>query len=253
MKLFSQVYGEGAPLIIMHGVFGMSDNWATLGKMWSGHFEVHLLDMRNHGRSPHADAFSYELMAEDIHQYIQDNSLDKCNIIGHSMGGKVAMLFAVLNPPLVERLVVADIAPKAYSPHHQEVVEALQALNLGAISNRSDAMEKFGPKLDQATKQFLLKSLYRKDKNEFAWRFNVEALCREVQKKGEDFPPNAIFQGKTLFIRGGDSPYVKDKDWDKIEQHFPMASLETIAGAGHWLHAQKPQAFFEAVNDFLGS
>lgn len=253
MKLFSQVYGEGTPLIIMHGVFGMSDNWTTLGKKWSQNYQVHLLDMRNHGRSPHSDAFSYELMADDLYQYIEDHKLEACNIIGHSMGGKVAMLFAVLNPDRVARLVVADIAPKPYTPHHHEVVEALQGFNLEDISNRSDAMEKFGPKLDQATKQFLLKSLYRKEKDEFAWRFNVDALSREVQKKGQGFPPNAIFQGETLFIRGGDSPYIKDRDWDTIEQHFPKARLETIAGAGHWLHAQKPQAFFEAVSAFLSS
>lgn len=253
MKLFSQVYGKGKPLIIMHGVFGMSDNWATLGKKWSDQYQVHLLDMRNHGRSPHSDEFSYDLMADDLYQYLQQNNIEKARIIGHSMGGKVAMLFSVLNPEMVTRLVVADIAPKVYKPHHQEVVKALKELNLAEISNRSDAMEKFGNNLDTPTKQFLLKSLYRKDQNEFGWRFNVEAISREVQKPGEEFPPNAIFQGPSLFIRGGDSPYIKDRDWETIERHFPHAELETIAGAGHWLHAQKPEEFYDTVSAFLSA
>ncbi len=252
MKLYSQISGKGEALIIMHGVFGMSDNWQTLGRKWAEQYEVHLLDMRNHGRSPHSDEFSYELMSDDLVEYMDDHNINKARIIGHSMGGKVAMLFSVLNPERTEKLVVADIAPKPYKPHHQQILQALQGLDLDTIKTRSESDEQFGIK-DEGTKQFLLKSLYWKEKNQLAWRFNLAVIAREIEKVGEPLPGQAIFYGPTLFVRGGNSGYIKDEDIDEIQMHFPEAKLQTIDGAGHWLHAEKPREFFALVDEFLKS
>lgn len=236
----------------MHGVFGMGDNWQTLGRQWSDNFEVHLVDMRNHGRSPHSEEFSYDVMSDDLVEYLDDHKIDKAYIIGHSMGGKVAMHFATLNPERVEKLVIADIGPKSYKPHHQEIIDALQSLDLENITSRTEAQEQFAIN-EPGTKQFLLKSLYWKEKGQLAWRFNVPVIAREIVKVGEALPPNAIYNGEVLFVRGGNSWYIKDEDWDGILEHFPEADLATIDGAGHWLHAEKPKEFFKSVNSFLMS
>ncbi len=250
MKLFSQISGEGAPLIIMHGVFGMGDNWATLGRKWSEHFQVHLLDMRNHGRSPHSDEFSYPKMSDDLVEYLDNKNIEKANLIGHSMGGKAAMLFACQNPEKIAKLVVADIAPKKYKPHHQAITDALQALDLENIKSRSEAEKQFKIQ-EESVQQFLLKSLYWKEKNQLAFRFNVDVIAREVSKVNEPLPDQAVFYGKTLFVRGGNSQYILDEDFGLIHDHFPKAKMETIQGAGHWLHAEKPRAFFEVVHRFF--
>tara|TARA_R110002096_G_scaffold276109_3_gene470053 strand:+ start:117794 stop:118558 length:765 start_codon:yes stop_codon:yes gene_type:complete len=254
MKLYSKIMGEGEPLIIMHGVFGMGDNWQSLGRKWAQDFEVHLLDMRNHGKSPHAEEFSYELMSEDLLEYMDDRQMDKAFIIGHSMGGKTAMLFSVLNPDRVSKLIIADIAPKPYKPHHQEILEALNSLKLDEIKSRTEAEDQFSNKIqDLGTRQFLLKSLYWKEKGLLEWRFNLKVIEREIMKVGDGLVANAIFNGPCLFLRGGNSWYIKDEDEDQILEHFPQASLETIEGAGHWLHAEKPIEFFEIANGFLNS
>lgn len=252
MKLFSKIMGQGEPLIIMHGVFGMSDNWQTLGRKWADNFEVHLLDMRNHGKSPHSEEFSYDIMSEDLIKYMDDNSIASAHILGHSMGGKVAMLFAVLNPDRVSKLIIADIAPKEYKPHHQEILEALNFLDLPKIKSRGEAEELFSAKIkDLGTRMFLLKSLYWKEKDLLDWRFNLKVIEREILNVGEGLASNAIFFGTCLFVRGGKSWYIKDEDEEQILEHFPSSSLATINGAGHWLHAEKPMEFFETVDEFL--
>lgn len=187
MKLYSKIMGEGEPLIIMHGVFGMGDNWQSLGRKWAQDFEVHLLDMRNHGKSPHAEEFSYELMSEDLLEYMDDRQMDKAFIIGHSMGGKTAMLFSVLNPDRVSKLIIADIAPKPYKPHHQEILEALNSLKLDEIKSRTEAEDQFSNKIqDLGTRQFLLKSFEGKvslriqkticNFKKLNWLFSVEPM-----------------------------------------------------------------------------
>ncbi len=250
MKLFSQVMGDGPALVIMHGVFGMSDNWQSLGRMWSKHYQVHLLDMRNHGRSPHSDQFSYEIMSDDLLEYMDDHQLLQATILGHSMGGKVAMLFSVLNPTRVAKLIVADIAPKAYAPHHHQILSALKNLPLAQLKSRSEALQQFEIK-DEGTKQFLLKSLYWPEKGVLDWRFNLAVISNEIEKVGEALPPQAIFNQATLFIRGGASNYILDEDLDLIEDHFPQAELDTIPQVGHWLHAENPKEFYAKVNAFL--
>lgn len=252
MNLHSKVMGQGEPMIIMHGVFGMGDNWQTLGRKWAENFEVHLLDMRNHGKSDHSNEFSYDIMCDDLTDYLDQNNINKAIILGHSMGGKVAMLFSVLHPKRVSKLIVGDIGPMAYKPHHQEIIHALQSLKLDNIKSRGEAEKQFSTYIDDLdTRQFLLKSLYWKEKGLLAWRFNLEVIAREILKVGEALPSTAIFSGPTAFIRGGNSWYIKDEDEDFILDHFPDAQLLTIDGAGHWLHAEKPLEFFELVSRFI--
>lgn len=253
MELYHNVMGEGYPLIIIHGLFGMSDNWKSLGKKWSSDYEVHLLDMRNHGRSGHSDTFDYDAMSDDLAEYLESKSIDDAYILGHSMGGKVAMLFASLNPDKVRKLVVADIGPKYYEPHHEVIIEALETLDLENISSRSEARDNFADYLSDGVRQFLLKSLYWVDRGRLDWRFNLKIIAEKIENVGVALPPNAIFEKPTLFARGGESYYIKDEDVDLLYDHFPDAELETIPGAGHWLHAEKPEEFYELVNRFLAS
>lgn len=252
MKLYSKILGEGKPLIIMHGVFGMGDNWQTLGRYWAKDYQVHLMDMRNHGRSERSDDFSYELMSDDILEYLDEHNIDKVLMLGHSMGGKVGMLFSVLNPSRVEKLIVADIAPKAYKPHHQKILHALHSLDLQSIKSRGQAEEEFSKNIsDEGTKQFLLKSLYWKEKGLLDWRFNLPIISKEISKVGDALPSTAIFFGPTVFIRGGNSDYILDEDEDVLLDHFPESTLETVENAGHWLHAEKPKEFFALADEFL--
>ncbi|QLE01607.1 alpha/beta fold hydrolase [Galbibacter sp. BG1] len=251
--LKSKILGSGEPLLILHGFLGMSDNWKTLGNKYADEgFEVHLLDLRNHGKSFHSNEFSYELMVEDVLTYISEKKLGKANLIGHSMGGKVAMLLAVTNPSSVERLLIADIAPKYYPPHHQTIINGLQALDFSSISSRSDADEELSKYIsDWGTRQFLLKNLYWKDKETLAFRFNLPVLSEAQDEIGEALPSQKTFPGKTLFLRGSKSEYISPNDTEIIKTHFPQATVETIDNAGHWLHAENPEQFFEKSSSFL--
>ena len=254
MKLYSQILGEKeAPaLIIMHGVFGMGDNWQTLGRKWAEQYAIHLLDMRNHGRSPHSEAFSYDLMTADLLEYLNEHQLSEAYILGHSMGGKVAMQFAVEHPEKTARLIVADMAPRPYEPHHGFIIEALQSLDFEKLSSRKEAEKALAKKIDNpGIRQFLLKSLYWKEKEQLAWRFNVPVIGKAVAQSGHYLPANAVYSGASLFLRGGKSEYLKDSDWNEIKKHFTNAELATIEGAGHWVHAEKPREFKAAVDAFL--
>ena len=253
MKLYARVYGEGRPLIILHGLFGMSDNWQSHAKNFSElGFQVHVPDQRNHGQSPCSDEFSYATMADDLEEYMGDHGLDKACIIGHSMGGKVAMLFAATRPEKVEKLVVVDIAPKAYPVHHQAYIDAMNGLDLNAISTRKEADVAMQKSVDNfAIRQFLLKSLYWKEKGVLAWRFNLKAIEANIGMVGEKLFEDAEFSGETLFIRGAQSGYIKPEDEDLIYHHFPLATIYTIQNAGHWVHAEAAEEFSDTVSRFL--
>lgn len=251
--LTSKIIGSGEPLLILHGFLGMSDNWKTLGKKYADEgFEVHLLDLRNHGKSFHSDNFSYELMVEDVVKYTTSKNLSQVNIIGHSMGGKVAMLLAVSHPDVVKRLLIADIAPKYYPPHHQTIINGLKSLDFNKITTRTEADEALSNYInDWGTRQFLLKNLYWKTKDKLAFRFNLPVLENAQEEIGEALPAQKTFDGKTLFLRGSKSEYISPNDKDLIKTHFPIANLETIDNAGHWLHAENPKQFFEKSISFL--
>ena len=250
--LYSKIEGSGRPLIILHGFLGMSDNWKTLGKQFSANFQVHILDLRNHGRSLHSEDFSYEIMVQDVFEYCQAHQLEHINIIGHSMGGKVAMLLATTHPELVHKLIVADIGPKFYPLHHQDILEGLNAVDFSKKPSRSDVeeiMEKYIS--DLGTRQFLTKSLFWQEPEQLAFRFNLAVFNRKMDEIGVPLPENSIFKKPTLFIRGGNSRYILDSDFEMIKQHFPNSSIETIPNTGHWLHAEKPAEFYQKATSFL--
>ena len=255
MNLHYKKYGEGVPLLILHGLFGSLDNWATLGKKLSKYFTVYLIDQRNHGHSPHNHVFDYDVMSADIEQLIKKEGLDEVNLIGHSMGGKAAMFFSVYNPDKVKKLIVVDIAPKEYPVTHDGLIDALQSLNLSEIQDRGEADDQLSKKIsDYATRQFLLKSLHwKKEGNEekLKWRFNLDAIEKNLENIGKPLPHNAIFNGETLFINGKNSDYITTADENLIHHHFPHSVIKTITEAGHWVHAEKPDEFLEIILEFL--
>lgn len=253
--LYSRIEGQGKPLIIIHGFLGMSDNWKSFGSLYAAEgFQSHILDLRNHGRSIHSEDFSYEVMAQDVLEYCQQHNLEKIFIIGHSMGGKVAMLFATKYPEMMEKLIVADIGPKYYAPHHQDILAGLNAVDFSSKPDRTAVEEILFPFIpDYGTRQFLMKSLYWKEPGQLAFRFNLDVFNRKVEEVGKILPENAIFEKPTLFIRGGNSNYILDADLPEIKEHFPNLELATIPNTGHWLHAENPNLFFRETALFLNS
>lgn len=251
--LYSKIEGSGKPLLILHGFLGMSDNWKTLGAQFATEgYQVHLLDLRNHGRSFQSEAFSYQVMMQDVLAYCKDNSLDAINIIGHSMGGKVAMLLATTHPELVGKLIVADIGPKFYPQHHQDILAGLNAVDFSVKPSRNEVeevMAKYIP--DFGTRQFLMKNLYWKEPGQLAFRFNLAVFNTKMDEIGVALPENLIFEKPTLFIRGGNSNYILESDFENIKHHFPNSIIETIPNVGHWLHAENPAVFYEKVVSFL--
>lgn len=261
--LHSKIEGQGAlaegesseakPLIILHGFLGMSDNWKTLGTQYAEQgFQVHMLDLRNHGRSFHSDEFNYEIMIQDVLDYCQAYELENVAIIGHSMGGKVAMLFATTYSEKVDQLIVADIGPKYYSPHHQDILAGLNAVDFTLKPDRTqvdEILKNFIP--DFGTRQFLMKSLYWQEPGQLAFRFNLEVFNKKIEEIGAQLPISAIFQKPTLFVRGGNSNYIKNEDFQEIKNHFPQAQIVTIPNVGHWLHAENPKEFYEKTIAFL--
>ena len=251
--LYSKIEGQGKPLLILHGFMGMSDNWKTLGSQYAQEgFQVHILDLRNHGRSFHSDIFNYEVMVQDVVDYCIENNLTNIDCIGHSMGGKVAMLLATQFPNLVDQLIVADIGPKFYPQHHQTILEGLNAVDFSLKPSRSEVEETISKYIpDFGTRQFLLKSLYWVEPGQLAFRFNLAVFNIQIEQIGTALPEKAHFENPTLFIRGGNSNYILDSDIEGIHFHFPKAVINTISNVGHWLHAEKPQEFFELTKNFL--
>ncbi|MFN3639724.1 MAG: alpha/beta fold hydrolase [Flavobacterium sp.] len=251
--LYSKIEGKGPAIIIMHGFLGMSDNWKTIGsKLAENGFQVHLVDARNHGRSFHSEVFTYEAMANDVKSYIQYHNIEEAFFLGHSMGGKVMIHFAVNNPGAVKKLIIADIGPKYYPPHHQQILEGLNAVDFSLKPERSDVEEILKKYIkDVGVRQFLMKSLFWKSSGQLDFRFNVPVFMKEIEQIGVALSLHQKFEGDTLFIRGGNSNYIVDEDWPEIVKHFPNAYLETIENAGHWLHAEQPDEFYKKTVDFI--
>jgi esterase len=253
MNLHSTILGEGQAFIFLHGFLGMSDNWKTLGTQFSEEaYEVHLIDQRNHGRSFHSDEFNYEVMVEDLKRYCEQHQLKDIVLLGHSMGGKTAMSFAVEYPEVVSKLIIADISPRYYPTHHDDILKGLSALDFTTLESRGaaeDAMKRYVP--DVGTRQFLLKNLYWKEKGRLALRMNLEVLKDQVNEVGEALPMHAKFENETLFLRGDRSEYIALQDESLIHLHFPKSKIITIADAGHWLHAENPTDFYAEVQNFL--
>lgn len=257
MKLFFRKSGSGKPLIILHGLFGISDNWAALAKLWSQYFTVYAVDLRNHGQSPHSNEWNYTVMAEDIIELMGDEKLQDVTIVGHSMGGKVAMRLAIDYPMALSKMIVIDIAPRQYAPHHSDVLTALKKVNPASLESRKQAEVILREDLhDEGTIQFLLKNLYWKETEHgdktLAWRFNLDVIAREIQQVNVATMPPLICETESLFIRGGKSQYILAEDEADIRVQFPNSQIITIDGAGHWVHAEQPFPVYEAVLQFCG-
>lgn len=251
--LNSRIEGEGHPLIIIHGFLGMSDNWKSLASLYAAlGFQVHMIDLRNHGKSFHSDEFNYTVMSNDILEYCEHYHLENVSVIGHSMGGKVAMLFATTHPKMVEKLIIADIGPKYYAPHHQDILTGLNAVDFSQKPDRASVEEILYPLIpDFGTRQFLMKNLYWVEPGQLAFRFNLPVFNAKIETIGEALPEGNHFNKPTLFIRGENSSYILDDDLLKINNHFPIFELATIPNVGHWLHAENPKLFFEETARFL--
>lgn len=252
MQLNYKVFGQGEPIIILHGLFGMLDNWQTLARQLAEHYTVFIVDQRNHGRSPHVDTHDYESMAEDLRAFMESQFVLKAHIIGHSMGGKTAMQFATHYPDMVDHLVVVDIAPKKYSAGHQEIFAALLALDLAKAESRKDVGVQLQAKIPEAgIRQFLMKNIIREADNGFRLRMNLPVIHRDYQKILDPLEMEEPFEGPSLFVRGGRSNYVAETDLEMIQEYFPEAQLESIEGAGHWVHAEAPKEFLAHLLAFL--
>ena len=240
-------------LLILHGFLGMSDNWKSLAVQFSENgFDVHVLDLRNHGKSFQTDDFSYDLMVDDVLRYCEYHQIQKTNIIGHSMGGKLAMFLAIQNQNLVEKLVIADIAPKYYEPHHDKILIGLQAVDFAKKPSRAkvdEILQNYIP--DFGTRQFLLKNLYWQTPGQLAFRFNLTSFLNNKLAVGEVLPESTKFEKPTLFLRGGNSNYILDSDAQNIIKHFPNSETIAIPNVGHWLHAENPVLFFQKTLFFL--
>ncbi len=252
MKLFYRESGEGKPLVILHGLFGSSDNWMSVTKELALKYKVYVLDARNHGQSPHEDLHSYETMAADLKQFLDDHNIQKPILIGHSMGGKTIMRFAADYKGIAEKLIVVDISPRFYGRHHQDILAGLNAINLETLQTRNEAdaiLSNFVG--DTGVRMFLLKSLYRTSEGTFQWRINLPVIEQQIDNIGEPLPEEAHIGTPALFIRGSESGYIEDKDKAVIEKHFSQYTLETVTGASHFVHAEKPKEVIALIENFI--
>ena len=261
MELFFRKYGEGPPLIILHGLYGSSDNWVSVGRELAENFEVYLIDQRNHGQSPHSPDHNYSLMKEDLREFMDQHSIDKAIIKGHSMGGKTAIFFAADYPERISHLIVVDISPRSYKTTnssqlkmHESIIRAMYNLDFYGIQNRQEIGDILSKSIPQdRIRQFLLKNVHRTKNNEYSWSINIKTIRNEIQNimGGLDENHPEIIGFPVLFINGEESDYIIDKDREIIKRIFPYADFESIPNAGHWLHAEQPEIFMKKVKDFI--
>ena len=256
MQLFHRHFGEkgNQPIIILHGIFGISDNWVTYGRRLSQEgFEVFVLDQRNHGQSPQSDVFNYLALTDDLFDFIDEHEIDDPILLGHSMGGKVAMRFALENPQLINKLIVVDISLKAYGPRrqHKSLIKAMKSVDLSMVSTRQEVEEQLVPIIPELRlRQFVLKNLHRKEKDQFEWRIYVEGIEQNLDQMFDSIDTISKFEKPTLFIKGGASDYILLEDYDQIRYNFPNAEIITIADASHWVHVESPERFYQLTMGF---
>jgi len=263
MKLFFKKYGQGPAMVIVHGLYGSSDNWAMIAKALGKHFEVYVIDQRNHGRSPHSNEHNYDLMREDLYEFAMDHNIENAIFLGHSMGGKTVMHFAATYPELVNGLVVVDIAPKSYklSPDlmrhttdHKAILNSIDRIDPNEYGSREDIDRELGKTIEsERVRQFLLKNLVRNGGNGYKWKLNIKVLNAKLDSvltgiNEKDFEKGKGITGfPVLFVKGARSNYILNGDLDLIKTVFPYADMVSIPDAGHWLHVEKPGMLVEAV------
>jgi pimeloyl-ACP methyl ester carboxylesterase len=251
MKLHFKKSGKGKPFLILHGLFGSADNWLGIAKNLEESYTLYLIDLRNHGDSPHSEEWNYEVMAEDLRELMDAEGLESVYLLGHSMGGKAAMKLALMYPERVEKLIVADIAPRPYPVHHQHILEALNAVDLNKTNSRKDAEAQLAEFIDEkGIRQFLLKNLTRKD-GKFAWKNNLPVITQKIENVGEAIESDRPFDKPVLFMGGANSDYIKSSDKNDIDALFPDNRVIHLKGAGHWLHAEQPEAVISTIHAFI--
>lgn len=257
MQLNFKKYGtQGPPLVVLHGLFGSSENWMSIAKTLSEDYQIYALDLRNHGQSPWSEAWDYEVMGQDISEFVASQNLKNFYLLGHSLGGKVAMHYACQYGKIegLEKLIVVDISTRAYPVQHNYILEALKSIDLAALKGRKEADEALKNAIpEMGVRQFLLKNLQRQEDNAFAWQINLKVIDEKIENVGKALPQGFKFEKPTLFIKGADSNYIKSDELDTFKQYFPAATLSTIAKAGHWVHAERPADFTEVLTEFLSS
>jgi esterase len=252
MNLHFEAVGEGPPLIILHGLLGSADNWRSMSRRLGAHYKVFAVDLRNHGRSPHSDIFDYDVMTADLREFMEQQALRRVMLLGHSMGGKVAMQFAIDYSEQVDRLVIVDIAPKPYEPFQRYILEALRSLDLTRYKSFADVDAALAAEISsESLRQFLLKNLARDHDGHLRWKAHLEAINRNYDKLARSLAPERTFDKPTLFIRSGRSNYIEDDDVPLIRQIFPQAEIATLPEAGHWVHIDAPKEFFQTVLNVL--
>lgn len=260
MELFFREFGEGQNLIIMHGLYGASDNWVRIAKQLATNFKIYLPDLRNHGASPHSEEFSIKIMAEDLLNFMNSQNIEKTILIGHSLGGKIAMEFASLHPEKIKKLVIVDIAPRNYvkeefvqKNNHQEIINTLKNVDLSKYTNRKDALEDI-VKIDPTKRLmfFMMKNIKKGKNGELFWKININAIANNLNTILNKFSADLTkISCPTLFIKGENSPYLSESDFDYISSKIKDVKFEIIQDATHWVHGEKPDEFIEVVEKFI--
>ncbi len=254
MKLFYRHFGEGEPVIILHGLLGLSDNWVTIGRRLAEKFEVFIPDQRNHGQSPHSDTFNYYSLTEDLLEFVEDHQLLNPIIIGHSMGGKVAMNFALEHPFRVDKMIVVDISTRKYSgrQEHLEILDAMRSVDLSVVTEREEVESLIREKIkSEKIALFILKNIYRIGRKKLAWRLNVDAIFNNIENAYEEIDSHYTYEKPVLFVKGGKSNYIMADDQVEIRKYFPNAQFKTIENASHWVHADEPEELCRIFSEFL--
>ncbi len=254
MQLFYREFGAGQAVVILHGLFGQSDNWVTVGRRIADQFHVFIPDQRNHGQSPHAAIHSFPSMADDLAEFIEEHNIQNPILVGHSMGGKVAMTYALENPDKIRKLVVIDISPRKYPERitHTQVITQMLGIELANIKTRGEVEKILELRIeDPRVRMFIMKNLYYKIHGKLAWRLNIEAINQSMDLLFDGIQSESQYKGPALFIRGGKSDYVPDADIPLITSMFPEVVLKTISGASHWVHADAPEELCFLLSNFL--
>jgi pimeloyl-ACP methyl ester carboxylesterase len=265
MDLYFRKIGSGPPLIIVHGLYGSSDNWISVGKALSDQFTVYLVDQRNHGQSPHSDVHDYPSMRDDLLGFMDSQEIEKAILIGHSMGGKTTMFLSESNPERIESLIVLDIAPTSYSGtrstqflNHRSIMEAMLGIDFKQVTSREDVDQQLGKSIpSRKIRNFLLKNVYRKTDQSFGWKLNLRALYASLDKVLDGLDASRYSGGEeiagfpVLFIRGERSDYITDDDLLDIRQIYPMSRVSTLPDSGHWLHVEQPSLLVKTIRYFL--
>ncbi len=251
-KLNFKTFGSGDPIIVLHGLFGMLDNWQTIAKKLAEDYMVYLIDLRDHGKSEHTDDFNYRLLAQDIAEFLEAEWIHEAYVIGHSMGGKTALQLVKDHPDVVEKLIVVDIGIKSYKGGHEVILEALSTVPIDTVVSRKEVEEHLSQYISEpGIRLFLMKNLSRNKEGGYRWKMNLNLLVKHYQEILAGITFDEVVETPTLFIRGGKSGYIVDEDIVELSSHFTDMQLVTVADAGHWVHAEQPNELLLAIRSFL--